>query len=182
MTLGETKSKMAQAVTHFKEELSHIRTGRADPTMLQHVRVEVYGTQMRLNDLASVTTPDPRQLLITAYDINNLGAIRKGIEKANLNLQPQIDGNIIRINIAEMDESVRKEMVKQAKKKGEEAKVSIRNARRDENEQLKKMKSSGEIAEDIQKKHENEIQKLTDQFCKEVDEICSRKEKEILVI
>ena len=182
MSVNQTEQKMKAAIDHLKEELMHIRTGRADPAILYSVQVEVYGSAMRLQDLASISVPEPRQLLVTAYDMNNLGAIRKGIEKANLNLQPHIDGNMIRINIPAMDEIARKNMVKLVRKKGEEAKVSIRTARRDGNDALKKQKLANEIAEDIQKKGENKIQQLTDSYCKEADSCISTKEKSLLEI
>lgn len=180
--LKETEKMMAQAKEHLHDELKHIRTGRADPGMLNSIAVEVYGTQMRIKELATVTTPEARQILITPFDAQNAGAIRKGIESANLGINPIVEGNTIRLNIPPMDQSMRAEMVKQAKKKGEAAKVSIRNARRDGNDFLKKQKSAGDISEDLQRKGENDIQKLTDRFCKEVDEIIACKEKDIMAI
>ena len=178
----QTEKSMVQTKDHLHEELKHIRTGRADPQMLNSVRVEAYGTQMNLKELATITTPEARQLLVTPFDSQNLGAIRKSIETANLNINPIVDGNLIRLNIPQMDQGMRQNMVKLAKKKGEDAKVSIRNSRRDGNDTLKKLKSDGEMPEDQVKKGENDIQKLTDRFCKEIDEIISCKEKEILAI
>lgn len=180
--IPHVKKQMLQAKEHLVEELKHIRTGRADPGMLNSVQAEVYGTQMRLKELGNITTPEPRQILITPFDAQNLGAIRKAIETANLGINPQVDGNQIRLNIPPMDKKMRQDMVKLAKKKGEEAKVSIRNARRDGNDTLKKQKSAGDLPEDLLKKGENDIQKLTDQFCKEIDEIISCKEKDIMAI
>ena len=178
----DVKKAMQAAVEHLREELKSLRTGRANPGILDNVNVEVYGTQMRLRDIANITIPESRQLLITPYDANNTGVIAKAIEGANLNLQPMIDGNVVRINIPPMDESVRKDMVKLCKKKEEEAKVSVRDARRKFNEMLRKEKAGGEITEDIQKKSEKMVQDFTDKFCKEIDNICSDKEKEILEI
>lgn len=178
----EAKKQMNQAIDHLGVELKHIRTGRADSGILNSVQVEVYGTQMKVQELANITTPEARQILISPFDGSTLGAIRKGIENANIGINPVVDGNQIRLNIPPMDENMRKEMVKLAKKKGEEAKVSIRNARRDGNDQLKKLKSSGDLPEDLVKKGENEIQKLTDSFCKQVDEIIACKEKDIMAI
>ncbi len=181
-TVGQAEKQMKQARDHLKDELKHIRTGRADPGLLNSVQVEAYGSQMRLKELANITTPEARQILITPFDGQNLGAIRKAIEASNLGINPQIDGNLIRLNIPPMDQAMRAEMVKLAKKKGEEAKVSVRNARRDANDLLKKEKANGNLPEDLMKKGENDIQKLTDRFCKEIDEIISCKEKEILAI
>lgn len=178
----EVEKKMQTSIDHLKEELSHLRTGRADPALLNNVLVEAYGSQMRLKDVATISAPEARQLLVTPFDSNNAGVIRKGIEQANLGLQVILDGNVIRVNVPAMDEAMRKEMVKQAKRKGEEAKVSIRNARREGNESLKKQKNDGEIAEDQQKKGETIIQKLTDDFCKKVDEVIEQKESDIMLI
>ncbi|KAF3362538.1 Ribosome-recycling factor [Chlamydiales bacterium STE3] len=178
--LDDTKAKMAAAIEHLKTELKGIRTGKANPSMLDTVQVEIYGTMMRIKDFASVTSPEMRQLLITPFDPQNLHAIAKGIEKANLGLQPIVDGNAVRLRIPQMDESVRKEMVKICHKKGEEAKVSIRNVRREANELIRKQKSNGEIPEDQMKKIEKQIQEQTDKFCKEADTITEQKEKEVM--
>lgn len=179
---AQTEKNMKGTKDHLQEDLKHIRTGRADPQMLTGVKVDIYGTHMKLRELATVTTPEPRQILVTPFDARNVGAIRKGIESANLNINPVVDGNVIRLNIPPMDQNMRKEMVKVAKKKGEDAKISIRNHRRDANETLKKQKAAGEIGEDIVKKGENDVQKLTDRFCKEIDEIIACKEKEIMAV
>ncbi len=178
--LDDTKAKMAAAIEHLKVELKGIRTGKANPAMLDTVHVEVYGTMMRIKDLASVTSPETRQLLVTPFDPQNTHAIAKGIEKANLGLQPIVDGNSVRLRIPQMDESVRKDMVKICRKKGEEAKVSIRNVRRDANEEIKEQKKNGEIPEDQMKKFEKQIQDFTDKFCKEADDITEQKEKEVM--
>lgn len=176
----DTKSKMAAAIEHLKVELKGIRTGKANPGMLDTVFVEVYGSNMRIKDLASVTSPEMRQLLITPFDPQTNHAIAKGIEKSNLGFQPIVDGNSIRIKIPQMDETIRKEMVKLCHKKREDTKVSIRNIRRDSNELIRKQKSNGEIPEDQLKKMEKQIQELTDKFCKEADDISEQKEKEVM--
>lgn len=180
--VDETKSKMNEALEHLKKELSQLRTGRANPSMLDSVSVEVYGSQMRLKELATVSTPEARQLLITPFDPQTAGPISKSIEKANLNLQPMLEGNIIRINVPPMDESMRKEIVKQGKKKAEDAKVAVREVRRKSNDTLKKQKSASEITEDEVKKGEKRVQELTDEFCKQVDELFAAKEKEIMTV
>jgi ribosome recycling factor len=180
--LKDTENKMVSAIEHLKVELRAIRTGRANPAMLDKVFVDVYGSKMPLKDLGTVNSPEPRQLVISPYDRSNLNAIVKGIEVANLNVRAIVDGHVVRVMVPEMDESVRKEMVKIAKKKAEESKVAIRNVRRDGNELLKKQKADGIVSEDQLKKGEKKIQELTDKYCKQVDEITSQKEKEILTI
>lgn len=178
----QTKAKMQAAIEHFKQELKNLRTGRANPSILDNVTVEAYGSMMRLKELANVSAPEARQLVVSPFDPQTLHAISKGIERANLNLQPIVDGHVVRINIPPMDESTRKEMVKIGKKKAEETKVSIREIRRKGNEQVRKQKDDGDIAEDLVKKMEKTIQEYTDQFCKEVDSLMIAKEKEIMTV
>ena len=178
----QTKTKMQSAIEHFKAELKNLRTGRANPAILDGVIVEVYGANVKLKEVASVSAPEPRQLLITPFDRSTASAISKGIEKANLNLLPILEGGVVRINIPPMDESTRKEMVKIGKRKAEETKVAIREIRRKNNELVRKAKADGDIAEDVMKKQEKMIQDFTDQFCKEVDELMTVKEKEIMTV
>jgi ribosome recycling factor len=178
----QTKAKMQASVEHFKGELKNLRTNRANPGILDGVMVEVYGSQMRLKELANVTTPEPRQLLISPFDPQTVHAISKGIERANLNLLPIVDGHSVRINIPPMDENQRKEIVKVGKKKAEDAKIVIREIRRKNNEVVRKQKADGDITEDIVKKWEKTIQEYTDQFCKEIDSLFAAKEKEILTV
>lgn len=180
--LDQTKTKMAAAIEHFKNDLKNIRTGRANPGMVEHVMVEVYGSAMRLKDIASITTPEARQLMITPFDPQNAPLIGKTIEKANIGLMPIVDGHVIRIKIPPMTEELRKKMAKICHDEREKAKVSIRNIRRDANETVRKQKAEGEIAEDMMKKLEKNIQELTDKFCKEADELSEKKEKEISII
>ncbi|MBY0530161.1 MAG: ribosome recycling factor [Rhabdochlamydiaceae bacterium] len=178
----QTKTKMQATVDHFKTELKNLRTNRANPGVLDNVQVEVYGSQMRLKELATVSVPEPRQLLVSPFDPQTVGPIVKGIERANLNLQPISEGGSIRINIPPMDESTRKLIVKQGKQKAEEAKITIREIRRKNNELVRKLKADGEITEDIMKKDEKSIQEFTDKFCKEIDDLFTAKEKEILTV
>lgn len=180
--ISQAKAKMAAVIEHLKTEFKNIRTGRANPAMLDGVTVEVYGTQMRIKDLATVTAPEARQLLITPYDNHNAGAISKAIERANLGVQPILDGNVVRIRIPSMDDNMRKEMIKLCHKKCEEAKVSIRIVRRDCNDLVRKQKVDGDIPEDLQKKFEKQIQELTDASCREADELAAKKENEISII
>lgn len=180
--LDQTKVKMAQAIEHLKEELKAIRTGRANPAMLDHVTVEVYGSLMKIKELGSITSPEPRLLLISPFDPKNVGVISKGIEKANIGFQPIADGNVVRIKIPPMDESMRKEMIKLCHKRCEESKVGIRNIRREANETARKQKNAGDINEDVMKKLEKNIQELTDKSCKDADDITQKKEKEVMTV
>lgn len=178
----QTKNKMNLALDHLKEDLKGIRTGRANPAILDGISVDVYGTHMRIKDIANVSTPEPRQLLITPFDVQTKGPISKAIEKANLGVMPIIDGNAVRIKIPPMDDSVRKEMIKLCHERREKAKVTIRNIRRESNETARKQKNDGIIGEDILKKLEKQIQDLTDKYCKDADDITEKKEKEVSVI
>ncbi len=178
----QTKQKMHATVEHFKQELKNLRTNRANPGVLDNVMVEVYGSPMRLKELANVSSPESRQLLITPYDPQTTSAISKAIEKANLNLQPMVDGHVVRINIPPMDEATRREIVKQGKKKAEDTKIVIREIRRKNNETAKKQKAEGLIAEDVMKKLEKQIQEQTDKSCKEIDDLFAAREKEIMTV
>ncbi len=178
----QAKAKMQMTLEHYKTELKSLRSNRANPAMLDGVSVEVYGSFMSIKKLANVTTPEARQLLISPFDPQTAGAIAKAIEKANLNLQPIVEGQSIRINVPPMDESMRKQIVKQGKQKAEEAKIVVRDIRRKHNELARKQKADGLIAEDLMKKEEKGIQEFTDKFCKEVDDLFTTKEKEIMTV
>lgn len=178
----QNKEKMQATVEHFKQDLRSLRSNRANPAILDNVQVEVYGSSMRLRDLANITAPEPRQLLISPFDPSTAPFINKGIEKANLNLVPMMEGHIIRINIPPMDEAMRRKIALQGKKKAEEAKIAIREIRRKNNELAKKQKADGEITEDVLKKLEKQIQEQTDKFCKEIDDLFAAKEREILTV
>lgn len=178
----ETENKMKQTIEHLNQELKSIRTGRANASMLDAVRVEVYGAEMRLVEIAQVTAPEPRMLLITPFDRNNAPHIAKGIERANLGFNPITDGNAVRLIIPAMDENKRKEMAKICHKRGEEAKVGIRQARQDGNNHARRQKADGELEEDIQKRIEKNIQELTDKYCKVVDDMVAAKEKDIMTV
>lgn len=180
--LDQTKSKMTTVIEHFKNDLKNIRTGRANPGMVEHVMVEVYGSMMRLKDMASITVPESRQLLITPFDPQNASVIGKSIEKANIGFMPIVDGHAVRIKIPPMTEELRKKMAKICHEELEKTKISIRNIRRDANEAVRKQKADGDIAEDMMKKLEKSIQELTDKFCKEADDLSEKKEKEISTI
>lgn len=177
--LDQIKKKMNAAMEHLKSELKGIRTGRASPALVENVPVEVYGTKMKVKELANINAPEARLLVVSPFDNANAGPIAKGIEAANLNVLVILEGNAIRIKIPEMDASMRQEMVKQTKRKSEESKISIRNIRREGNEAAKKQKSEGTITEDQVKKLEKNIQEQTDKFCKMADDLALEKEKEI---
>ncbi len=182
MTEDEVKTKMQATLEHFKQELKNLRTNRANPGVVEGVSIEVYGSHMRVKELANITTPEARQILITPFDPQTAAAIAKGIEKANLNLQPVLEGHAIRINVPPMDQSMRQTIVKQGKEKAENAKIAIRDIRRKSNDSIKQKKSSGDLTEDMVKKLEKVIQELTDKFCKQIDDLFSAKEKEIMAV
>ncbi|ANH78505.1 ribosome recycling factor [Candidatus Chlamydia sanziniae] len=175
-TFQDTEKKMAVALDFFQKEIKSFRTGKAHSALVETVIVDVYGTTMRLLDIASISVADARQLMISPYDTNNASAIAKGIIAANLNLQPEIEGAVIRIKIPEPTADYRKEMVKQLRRKCEETKVNIRNIRRDANDKLKK---DSTLTEDAVKNMEKKVQELTDKFCKQIDDFTKQKETEI---
>ena len=174
--------KMDKAIEAFSKELSSLRTGRANAAMLDLVRVDVYGQQMPINQIGSITTPEPRMINIQVWDQNNINLVDAAIKKSGLGLNPQIDGQLIRLPIPELNEERRTELKKLIKSMGEKCKISIRNIRRDANEELKKLLKSKEIGEDEEKSFEKNVQNITDQHIALVDEKVSSKEKEIMTI
>ncbi len=174
--------KMDKAIEVFSKELSSLRTGRANAAMLDIIKVDVYGQQMPINQIASITTPEPRTINIQVWDQNNVSLIDGAIKKSELGLNPQIDGQLIRLPVPELNEERRTELKKLIKSMGEKCKISIRNIRRDANEELKKLLKSKEIGEDEEKSFEKNIQNITDNHTKIVDEKVSTKEKEIMTI
>ncbi len=174
--------KMSKAIDVFSKELSSLRTGRANAAMLDLVKVDVYGQQMPINQISSITTPEPRMINIQVWDANNVSLLDAAIKKSDLGLNPQIDGQIIRLPIPELNEERRSELKKIIKSIGEKCKVSIRNIRREANDELKKQLKSKEIGEDEEKSKEKIIQTITDDHIKSVDEKVSLKEKEIMKI
>ena len=174
--------KMDKAIDAFSKELSSLRTGRANASMLDLIKVDVYGQQMPINQLASITTPEPRMINIQVWDQNNVPLIDSSIKKSELGLNPQIDGQLIRLPVPELNEERRSELKKLIKSMGEKCKVSIRNIRREANEQLKKLLKSKEIGEDDEKAFEKNVQNITDKHISLVDEKIEKKEKEIMTI
>ena len=174
--------KMDKAIEVFSKELSSLRTGRANASMLDLIKVDVYGQQMPINQIGSITTPEPRMINIQVWDINNVPLVDAAIKKSDLGLNPQIDGQLIRLPVPELNEERRSELKKLIKSVGEKCKVSIRNIRREANEDLKKLLKSKEIGEDEEKKHEKKVQLITDEHINTVDEKVASKEKEIMTI
>ena len=174
--------KMDKAVEVFSKELGSLRTGRANAAMLDLVKVDVYGQQMPINQVGSITTPEPRMINIQVWDANNVPLVDAAIKKSDLGLNPQIDGQLIRLPIPELNEERRTELKKLIKSVGEKCKVSIRNIRREANEELKKLLKNKEIGEDEEKSFEKNVQNITDEHSKIVDEKVSLKKKEIMTI
>ena len=174
--------KMMKTLEVFSKELTSLRTGRANANMLDLVKVEVYGQKMPINQLASITTPEPRMINIQVWDLNNVSLIDSSIRKSELGLNPQIDGQLIRIPIPDLSEERRNEMKKLIKSMGEKCKISIRNIRREANDELKKLLKSKDISEDDEKKFEKKIQEVTDQNIKKIDDKVTTKENEIMKI
>ena len=173
---------MDKAIDVFSKELASLRTGRANTAMLDLVKVDVYGQQMPINQVGSITTPEPRTINIQVWDQNNVPLVDAAIKKSELGLNPQIDGQLIRLPIPELNEERRTELKKLIKSMGEKCKISIRNIRRDANEELKKLLKSKEIGEDEEKSFEKNVQNITDKHIQTVDEKVSSKEKEIMTI
>ena len=174
--------KMDKSIEAFSKELSSLRTGRANSAMLDLIKVDVYGQQMPINQVASITTPEPRMINIQVWDQNNVSLVDAAIKKSELGLNPQIDGQLVRLPIPELNEERRTELKKLIKSMGEKCKISIRNIRRDANEELKRLLKSKEIGEDEEKSFEKNIQTITDNHIKIVDDKVSAKEKEIMTI
>ena len=172
--------KMDKSLSVFKKDLNTIRTGRANPAMLDLISIEAYGKKMPINQLSTITVPEPRSISIQVWDKSNVALIDSAIKKSNLGVNPQIDGQILRIHIPQLTEERRLELVKTLKTLGEKGKVSIRNIRRESNDNIKKLLNEKKISEDESKNFEKEIQKVTDMNIEKKDKILSDKEKEIL--
>ena len=174
--------KMGKTIEVFNKELGTLRTGRANASMLDLVKVDVYGQKMPINQIGTITTPEPRTINIQVWDLNNVSLIDSAIKKSELGLNPQIDGQLIRLPIPDLSEERRNEMKKMIKTMGEKCKVSIRNIRREANDELKNLLKKKEISEDDEKKFEKEVQISTDDHIKNIDEKVVSKEKEIMTI
>lgn len=180
--IANTKEKMTKAIQAYSRELAGIRAGRASASLLDRISVDYYGAPTPVNQLAGISVPEARLLVIQPYDKSILGEIEKAILKSDLGLNPTSDGSIIRIAIPQLTEERRKELVKVVKKESEEAKVHVRNIRRDANDDLKKLEKNGEITEDDLRGYSDDIQKLTDEHISKIDQLTKDKEKEILEV
>ncbi|PVX52061.1 ribosome recycling factor [Balneicella halophila] len=179
--LEEVKNAMSEAVEHLKNELVKIRAGKADPSMLKGVKVDYYGNLTPLNQVANIIASDAHTIAIQPWDKSTIPLIEKAILNANLGFNPDNNGEVVRVNVPPLTEERRKELVKQAKNEGENTRISIRNSRRDANEELKKMEKDG-LSEDLRHDAEDDVQKLTDDFNKKIDELLDQKEKDIMKI
>ncbi|GED62274.1 ribosome recycling factor [Lysinibacillus sp. FSL M8-0216] len=180
--LEQAKDKMNKTIAAFTRELSSIRAGRANASLLDRIMVDYYGAPTPINQLAGVSVPEARLLVITPYDKTILGEIEKAIMRSDIGITPTNDGSIIRLMIPALTEERRKDLVKQVKKEAEDAKIAVRNVRRDANDDLKKLEKAGEITEDDLRGYGDDIQKLTDEFIVKVDQVTKDKEKEILEV
>ncbi|MDE2127449.1 MAG: ribosome recycling factor [Armatimonadetes bacterium] len=180
--LKETEERMHKSVEATRHEFSLIRTGRASPAILEHVKVDLYGATMPLNQVASVSVPDPRQLMIMPFDRNALAAIEKGILKSDVNLTPNNDGSAIRLNIPPLNEERRRELIKQVHQKAEAGRVGVRNARHDSVKKLQNARKAGELPEGEEKRGEESVQKLVDRFIQEIDRLTKAKEAEMMEV
>lgn len=180
--LNDARSRMTKALETLSHELGGLRTGRASISILDGVKVEYYGTPTPLNQLATLSAPEPRTITIQPWDVSQINSIEKAIMASDLGLNPSNDGRVIRINIPQLTEERRKEIVRIARKYGEECKIAIRNIRRDANEDYKKLEKDKAMSQDELKKHQQEVQDLTDKQTARVDEMLSRKEAEIMEV
>ncbi|RIN10753.1 ribosome recycling factor [Staphylococcus xylosus] len=178
--INDTKSKMQKSVDNLSRELANISAGRANSNLLNGVTVDYYGAPTPVQQLASISVPEARLLVISPYDKSSVGDIEKAINAANLGVNPSSDGEVIRISIPALTEERRKDLVKEVKKIGEDAKVAVRNVRRDANDELKKQQKNADITEDDLKSQTADVQKLTDDSIKEIDKLLEEKEQDIM--
>jgi ribosome recycling factor len=178
----DTRERMQKALESLEKDFKRLRTGRASISLLDGIKLDYYGSPTPLNQLATLTVPEPRTIMIQPWDNTIIGEVEKAILKSELGLTPMNDGKIIRINVPPLTEERRRDLVKVIKKNAEEAKVAVRNIRRDSNEMVKDLKKDKEISEDEQFRGQDEIQKITDEYIKNIDSVYSNKEKEVLEI
>ncbi|TVR54515.1 MAG: ribosome recycling factor [Gemmatimonadales bacterium] len=181
-TINRVKERMEEALDAVRREFGTVRTGKATPALLDTVRVEAYGSKMPLNQVATISTPEASLLVVQPFDRSLMGEVEKAILQADLGLNPGNDGQVIRVPIPALNEERRKEYVKLLSKMAEEARVSIRHARREGNDEVKERKKEGELSEDEARRTEEEIQKLTDQYIGKIEELLEAKEKEIMTV
>lgn len=177
--IADVKSKMEKCVQHFHDELNAVRTGKANPALVEGLMVDYYGTATRLKELAGITTPEPRMILIQPWDASAVNAISTGIQKSDIGVMPIVDGKMIRIQIPELSEERRKDLGRMVKKLAEENRVAVRNIRREANDLAKKQKKDGDITEDEFHRLEEQVQKETDHSIKKIDQLLSDKEEDL---
>jgi ribosome recycling factor len=180
--LRDAETKMAKSVEHFGAELTHIRTGRANPALIDRIMVPYYGTPTPLNQLAQISVPEPRLLVVQVYDKSQMGAVEKALRTSDQGFNPANDGQVIRVPIPPLTEERRREYVKLVKQKAEEARVAIRNVRRDELHRIESMQKKGEVAEDDSKRATGRLQKTVDSYIEKVDGLANRKEREVMEV
>ncbi len=180
--LEDAKRRMAKSVETFKNEVARVRTGRASVALLDGIKVDYYGTQMPLNQMATITVQDARLIVVQPWDVSAISAIEKAIQRAELGLNPVNDGKIIRISVPPLTEERRKELVKMVRKMAEEARVAVRNVRRDILNDLKDLKKEGKISEDDFYRAQEQLQKITDEYIDKIDDILAQKEKDIMTV
>ena len=180
--INELKQKMSKTIISFQKDLGTLRTGRANPAMLDLIKIDVYGQKMPINQVATITVPEPRTISIQVWDKNNVKLVDSEIQKSNLGINPQVDGQILRIHIPQLTEERRKELTKILKNLGEKAKISIRNIIRESNDNIKKLLKEKKISEDESIDYESKVQKNTDEKILAIEKILAEKEKEILTL
>ncbi len=180
--ISRTKDKMEKAIQAYTRELASIRAGRANASLLDKISVDYYGVPTPINQIASISVPEARMLVVQPYDKSIVGDVEKAIQKSDLGINPTSDGTVIRIVIPPLTEERRKDLVKVVKKEAEEAKIAVRNIRRDANEELKKLEKNGELTEDEMRRWSDQVQKLTDDFIGKIDQLTKEKEKDILEV
>jgi ribosome recycling factor len=180
--MTDATEKMKKAIGHLRDEMGAIRTGRASPALLNRITVDYYGTTVPLNQLASFSVPEPRQLLVQPFDRNAISSIEKAIQSSDLGITPSNDGNVIRLSFPPLTEERRRELVKLLHQRAEEGRVAVRNVRRHHKEELERLEREGAISEDDLKRAEKELQRLTDQHVAEIDEMQRHKEQELMEV
>jgi len=180
--IEDAKQKMEKTIVSLKKEYSTLRAGRANPQILDKITVDYYGSPTPINGVGNISSPEPRMLVISPWEPKMIPVIEKAIQKSDLGINPSNDGHVIRLIVPELDEERRKELCKQVKKYAEEAKVAVRNVRRDTMEAFKKLKKDSQISEDEQKTAETQLQKVVDEYSKEIDKLVTEKEKEIMSV
>lgn len=180
--LRETQQRMAKSLDALQRELASIRTGRASPALIEHLQLEVYGSHMPLNQVASISAPEAHLILIQPWDRNNIAAIERALQRSDLGLNPGNDGQVIRLPVPPLNEERRKEFVQMVKHRAEEARVAVRNIRRDDLEQLRRLEHDKELSMDEAQRAQAQLQKVTDRFTEEIEEVARRKEAELLEV